>query len=261
MSDKLAVSEFVKRQTADSQFSHFDGGWQALLLLTLQHFDKATPGYRDGVCLVPVPADKFYSAIVQLEDGDLLAGDYTPRQEGEEPRKSVNVVGGKKMQAKSCQIVCYRHDVLAENEEHSCDAEWEIISINASPFEADVEIPMGVGTLIANYFQFSGGTEMKGVDAEQFCQKLKASATFWKDKAHAAPADHGEYYVAIMVQYGSGPVDSDNLSPSTVKFFGHDYVAANRWKEQKALIDETWNVIKCAMPKVGDEYIPFDQEE
>jgi hypothetical protein len=190
--NNIAVSEFVKRQTADSEFSHFSGTWDELRSRTQRNFDAGhtIPGYRDGVVLVnvepgvPEHPGCFYTNIIELQEGDKLAGEYKARQPGEEPRKSTWVIGGKKMPAVSVQVVLYRHDVLAENNEQSCDAEWEIISINANPYEG--EVPMSPGTMIANHFHFNGGTET-GWDNDRFIAELKKSVMFWKNKSHAMP--------------------------------------------------------------------------
>lgn len=181
----IAVSEFVKRQTPNSQFSHYDDCWNKLVFLVEAAWDKHQPGYRDGVVLVPVPPPRFLSAIAILEEGDELVGVFEARQDGEEPRKQT-YVNKKKQQAKSCMIVLYHHDVLAENNEQSCDADWEIISINASPFDEDVEVPMAPSTILANHFQSSGGTAT-GWDAERLEAELKKSFKFWSNKALTRP--------------------------------------------------------------------------
>jgi hypothetical protein len=162
-----------------------------VLKLVEWNFPNAKPGYRNGVVLVPVPTTykeqpAFYSNIVQLKEGDVLAGEFKPRHPGEKPRKSTYVVGGQKMPAKSVEIVLYHKDVLAEGNERSSDADWEIISINASPFEEGMEIPMSPGTLMSNHFQLSGGTATHMTDSD-FVNALRKSVLFWKDKANAAP--------------------------------------------------------------------------
>lgn len=188
---KIGINNFVLRQTPESEFSHFTGTWEELRQRVQRNFDagRVKPGYKDGVLLVelepgvPEHPGCFYTNIVLLKDGDKLEGEYKPRKEGEEPRKSMRVVGGKKMPAESVFAVIYRADVLAEDNEVAV-GDWDIISLNASPFPADVEVPMSVGTLIANHFHFSGGT-VTGMTPEEFEKALKKSAEFWKDKAMA----------------------------------------------------------------------------
>jgi len=182
---KIAVSEFAKRQTKDSPYSYFSGSWGTVLEITEQHFHLALPGYRDGVVLIPVPPHGFYSSVVTLREGDEFAGVYKSRQPGEAPRRQIWVKRAK-APAKSVQIVLYRHDVLVENDEQSCDAEWEIVSINASTDENAVGdvVPKTVGTLLANHFQDSGGTAT-GWTPERLEKELRVSYFYWKDKANA----------------------------------------------------------------------------
>ena len=184
---KIAISNFVRRQTEDSEFSHWTCSDDALLLLIYQNFDNKKAGYRDGVVLVPVPSEGFYSSVVQLKAGDALEGQYKARKEGEKPRKSVFATTRQKMPAKRVDVVLYRHDVLVENNEHSCDADWEVISVNAGPTEHEMPIP--TGALIANHLQLSGGTATNMTDSE-FVALLRKSVEFWSDKAMCCPKDH-----------------------------------------------------------------------
>jgi hypothetical protein len=181
---KIAISDFVRRQTEKSQFSHWTLFDDELIALVESNFSKAKKGYRDGVCLVPVPPKGFYSSVVKLEPGDKLAGVYEARKEGETPRKSVFSVKRNKLPAVSVDIVLYSHETLAENNEQSCDADWEIISINASPTEDEMPIP--TGALIANHLKLSGGTDTKMSDSD-FVALLRKSVEFWSDKALCSP--------------------------------------------------------------------------
>lgn len=185
----IAVSPFVKRQTRDSRFSHFEGDWERLRQLVVEHFGQAKSGYRVGVVLVPVPPEGFFSSVVLLREGDKLSGTFEARQPGEDPRKSIGVVareGQSKLPAKGVDIILYRHDVLAENNEHSCDAEWEIISVNARPTEE--EMPMQPATMMANHFELSGGTAT-GLSDGEFVRQLREAVLYWKDKAMLLPAE------------------------------------------------------------------------
>lgn len=182
--NRFHISNFVRRQTPQSGFSHWEISDEDFLARLHRNFDKAKPGYRDGVCLVPVEPEGFFSGIVQLQEGDKLVGEYVARKAGEDPRKSSYSLTGKKIPAVSVYIVLYRHDVLAENNENETDAEWEVVSVNASPTEDEPPIP--TGALIANHLKLSGGTDTKMSDAE-FVVLLRKSVEFWKDKALACP--------------------------------------------------------------------------
>lgn len=187
---KIHITSFVRRQTPASAFSHWTLSDEELLLQVLANLDKANPGYRDGVILVPVDPAGFHSGIVMLKEGDRMVGEYKARREGETPRKSNYALNGEKIPAKSVYVVLYRHDVLAEKNEHETDADYEIVSVNASP--SDEEAPIPTGALIANHLGLSGGTDTKMTDTE-FVALLRKSMEFWQDKALAAPEHLKKY--------------------------------------------------------------------
>lgn len=180
---KIGISDFVRRQTAESEFTHYEGTFETIRDLALQNFDKAVPGYRDGVCLVPVPPGGFFCGLVTLKEGDELVGTYKARRPGEEPRKEVRVRGGSKTPAKSVMVILYHREVLAEGGEDQTGCDWDIVSINGSPVEEAP--PIAPMTLIANHFQLDGGTAT-GMSPEQFEVALRESVLFWKDKALVA---------------------------------------------------------------------------
>jgi len=171
----IVTNPFTHRQTASSKFAHFEGTWEELEALVQEHFDKAKPGYRDGVVLVPVPPERFMSSIVPVTPDSSLWATFAARRTGEAPFIQVEVRGdATKTQAAAVDVVVYRHDVLAEGSEHSCDADWEIISINARPSEE--EIPMDPVTMARNFLQMEGGTKGK-FSAEDFAKAIVYWAT------------------------------------------------------------------------------------
>jgi hypothetical protein len=177
---------FAARQTLESQFSHWTCSTEELIALVVRNFQKQSQGYREGVILVPVEPEGFFTGLVTLEPGTLLIGHYKARKEGEKPRKSTFAVGANKVPAKSVEIVLYHHDVLAEDGDGESGCEWEIISVNASPTEDETPIPMGA--LIANHLHLSGGTATNMTDSE-FVAQLRISQEFWSDKALACPEE------------------------------------------------------------------------
>lgn len=190
----IHVNSFVKRQTPDSEFSHFTGPWGELVELVEKNLNNYRSGYRRGVILVPVPPTKFMSAIRTLREGDKLTGEFKARAKGEAPRKSVRVAGDKSP-AKSAFIVLYSSNVLAEDgsnelplgpEGPAGEQHWEIISINASPQKGD--IPINPDTLMHNHFGSSGGTATNMTDGK-FVAALKESFLYWKNKELVRPND------------------------------------------------------------------------
>jgi hypothetical protein len=179
----IVANDFVKRQTQESRFSYFGGTWEELENLVIENWENAKPGYRTGVILIEVPGDNFHSSIVELQEGDKLVGEYTPRRKGEPPRKTLNTDSRRKTPAVAVDIVLYSSKTLAEDGDNNLppvDGNWEIISINASIVLGDTPIhPM---VLMHNHFGSIGGTTTHLSDSD-FIGLLERSFRFWKDKA------------------------------------------------------------------------------
>jgi hypothetical protein len=190
MTKTIAMSPFARgRHIKASRFSYFAGSEAEIIRRTLESLgtDKDKQGYKPGVREVSVLPAGFFSGTVLLKGGEKLVGAYKPRREGEAPRKQVGVVGGEKAPAKAVTIILYSHETLAENDEHSCDADFEIVSINATSVEGDE--PMTVGTLLANHFHVEGsndGGTSTGMTDSELVAALQVSFEYWKDKANVA---------------------------------------------------------------------------
>lgn len=189
----IILSDFAKRQTPESRFSHFNGTTEELISRVKLSLLYAIPGYRDGVIRVPInDIEGFFSSTVTLKEGDTFTGVYAPRKPGEMPRKQIGVVGGQKMPAKRVEVILYHRDVLAEGGENTPQADgkfakWEIVSINATP-TLDPE-PMTVGTLLANHLHEAGsndGGTSTGMTDEELVKALRVSFLYWRDKAMIA---------------------------------------------------------------------------
>lgn len=186
----IHVNSFVKRQTPDSEFSHFEGTWDELQELVQSQLllkKKWRRGYRPEVILVDLPPERFMSALRILKEGDQLVGEFKARREGETPRKQIRA-RGPKTRAKAAYVVLYMSQILADDGSNELDPNvddnWEIISINASPF--DGEMPINPITLMHNQFGSDGGTPTD-MDNDEFVWKLEESFNFWKNKELVQP--------------------------------------------------------------------------
>jgi hypothetical protein len=171
---KIAVNEFVKRQVPESRFSHFAGTWDELVALVELHFGEAKPGYKDGILLVPVPPEGFFSGVVELSEDTPLRAEFAARRKGEEPYLQVVAVGGDKLPAKMVEVVLYRHDVLGSDA--STDAEYEIVSVNARPTEEPE--PQTPVAMARNFLELAGGTK-----AEYSAEDFARSIIYWSKRA------------------------------------------------------------------------------
>lgn len=157
----VGINTFVLRQIPESRYSHFDGPIENVAKMAesrLCHEDNVRPGYRDGVMLVEVPPEAFYTSIVPIETVRRFETVFEARQEGEEPVK-VTYAYGPKSPAKHVEVVLYSHEVLEEDGDACTDCDYEIVSINASPYEHPV--PMGGTTRARNVLHEPGGTDVK----------------------------------------------------------------------------------------------------
>ena len=170
----------ASRHTPESRFSHFNGSEQELLNLVFDNFFTGKQGYREGVWLVTVPPERFMSGVVSLSEGDVLQGVFEARREGEIPRKVVTTIGREKLPARHVEIVLYSRATLEEEPGYEASADWEVISINASPIAGPTPLPPTA--LIANHFGMSGGSATS-YTSEQFEAALRESVMFWHDKA------------------------------------------------------------------------------
>lgn len=186
---KVACGNFVKRQTPESGYSHFEGTWQQLERITEGRMQApfVRPGYKEGVILVEMPAHWFRSAIVELNEESRLTANYAPRREGEAPFIRVSAKG-KKQVAKYAQVVLYSRSVLMENNEAETEADWEIVCIKARVTEE--EEPMDPYTMARNFLHLAGGT--KGdFSAEEFAKSI----VYWNN--HCMTTGKSKWYKAI----------------------------------------------------------------
>jgi hypothetical protein len=175
---RIKASKFVKRQHRLSEFSYFDGAWPLVEALAMDNFDNATQGYRDGVLLVPVNPEGFFSAVAPITDDIEFETIFEARREGEKPYKK-SVAYGKKVPAKDVNIILYRKDVLEEDDtdrESLTGADWEIVSVNCSPY--DYDLPMTPSAMARN--QLADTPEGKGGSKADYTGEEFAKAiTFW----------------------------------------------------------------------------------
>jgi hypothetical protein len=187
MNNTVKCGSFVKRQTAESGHSHFEGSWETLekMAANVMRFPHCVrPGYKDGVILVDLDPFLFRSAIVDLDESSKLTANYAPRRPGEAPFIRLSAKG-KKQPAKHASVVLYRKDVLEENNERETDADWEIVCIKART--SDEEEPMDPYTMARNFLHLAGGT--KGdFSAEDFAKSI----VYWNN--HCMTTGHTAWY-------------------------------------------------------------------
>jgi hypothetical protein len=194
MAKLIACGEFVKRQTPESGFSHYEGSWDELETLIGKCIlmpECVRPGYKSGVVLVDVPdlkSHKFYSSIVKVDTDTKLYASYGYRRLDEDGYIRIGTKA-KKQLATHVTCVLYHEDVLAENNERETDAEYEIVAIKARVTEA--EEPMEPYTMARNFLHLKGGT--KGdFSAQQFAESI----VYWNN--HCTTVGQPRWYRGIV---------------------------------------------------------------
>ena len=180
---KVAVNEFVRRQTPGSgkTYSPFLS-FEQIAAHASEQLDKGNfkQGYRDGVIIINADPDytqQFKCPFVKINKDTKLKAKFVFRRKNEEPYIQVRALNGSPLTAGKVQFILYRHDVLAENNEHSTDTEWELISIHALP-EGIEKLPMGPVTMMRNQLELKGGTAAS-YSSEEWAQAVK----FWQNYA------------------------------------------------------------------------------
>jgi len=174
----IGLNAFAIRQTASSKFSHFGGTAEELVALVESHFGAARPGYRDGVLLVRVPPENFFSGVVQVTPETPLRATFEARREGEDAFISVVALGGEKLPARAVDVVLYHRDVLLEDgpDSVSTEAEWEIVSLNARATEGPE--PLTPTAMARNLLGLPGGTT-----AEYSAREFAEAIVYWSSRA------------------------------------------------------------------------------
>lgn len=181
---KVGVNDFVLRQVAGSgktytlKLSFEEIARHAEEQMAEGHFRE---GYRDGVIIVAVDqslVESFVCPFVRIDVNTELKATVVCRREGEEPYIRLRALSGESLPTGKVELILYRQDVLAENNEQSTNAEWELISMHALPEGVD-ELPMGPVTMMRNQLRLPGGTKAsyssdKWAEAVHFWQKYAA---------------------------------------------------------------------------------------
>lgn len=171
---KIVVNPFCRRQTADSRYSHFAGTWDELVELVRNHFS----GSEEKVVAVDVPPEGFFSGVTKLSEGVELKAEFSARRKGEEPYVRITAVGGEKLPASAVQIILYSREALGEDSSDP-EADWEIVSINASASARDGEPePPTPVAMARNLLGMAGGTK-RDYTAEEFARAI----IFWSQHA------------------------------------------------------------------------------
>lgn len=185
----VAVNDFVRRQVKGSGKTYSPNlTFEKVAEYAAECFEDGhfREGYRDGVVIVEAAeemSENFICPFVEIDDTTEFRAEWISRQEGEEPYIQIRAVSGTYLPIWKVEFILYRHDVLAENDEQSSDAEWELISIHALP-EGVKNLPMGPVTMMRNQLELPGGTKAC-YSSEEWAEAVR----FWQRYAVLVPEE------------------------------------------------------------------------
>ncbi|MBL7047796.1 MAG: DUF3228 family protein [Candidatus Marinimicrobia bacterium] len=180
---KVAVNDFVRRQIKGSGKTYSDSlSFNAMAKDAEKQMGNGhyKEGYRDGVRIVTGShslTDQFICPFVKITVNTILVSSVVKRQIGEEAYIQTRAKSGNPLKAGCIEYILYRHDVLLENNEHTTNADWELISIHAIP-EGLEKMPIGFTTMMRNQLELPGGTKAK-YSSEEWAESVK----FWQQFA------------------------------------------------------------------------------
>jgi len=179
----VSVNDFVRRQTQDSMKTYTtDLSFEKIAQHAQRQLKSGNfkQGYRDGVVLVHVDKElihHFICPFVKVTYETKLSATLVRRRPDEQPYIQMRALNGVPLNTGSVDLILYRHDVLAETDEHTSDAYWELISFHAIP-EGIHDMPMGPVTMMRNQLQLTGGTK-----AYYESDNWAESVNFWQGYA------------------------------------------------------------------------------
>jgi hypothetical protein len=164
----IAITDFVRRQTPESRFGHYEGDIEELMLLDDFVIVKDEPDLR---IVSMVDTSKFRSSVVAISSiTQQLKAVISARQEGEDCLVNVTVTG-EKGPARYVELILYSRAALAK-EGIEIDRDWGLVSINCSPgFEPT---PMRPETMARNMLGMKGGTQR-----EYTAKEFADAVWFW----------------------------------------------------------------------------------
>lgn len=181
--ETVSVNDFVRRQSKDSGKSYvIDLSFKEIAQHAQCQLKSGNfkPGYRDGVVIIQV--DKifihhFICPFVKITNETKLNATLVRRRPEETPYIQIRALNGTPLKTGSVDLILYRHDVLAETNEQTSDADWELISFHAIP-EGVHDMPMGPVTMMRNQLQLTGGTKAH-YESDDWAKSVK----FWQEYA------------------------------------------------------------------------------
>lgn len=173
----IGWSKFARHRHQEGMgFSYFSGGSADLFLIIRENWDKRVIGDGaesiDDVCVVPIEhimdIRKFICTTVPVQKDMNLTARVTRRQPKEHYFVKVESEDNPAV-TRFAKVVLYAaHELLKNGGERSCDCDWEIVCVIASPVEKE---PMHPLAMARNMLAKPGGTPRQ-YTAQEFAESV-----------------------------------------------------------------------------------------
>ena len=179
----VGVNNFVFRQTRENLKTYTNKlTYEEIAHHAEEQFIKGffKKGYRDGVIIVNVNKNlinNYICPFTKINDSTKLKATIVRRSKNETFYIQIRALNGEPLKTSSVELILYRNDVLAENNEQTTDLEWELISFHAIP-KGVQNMPMGPVTMMRNQLELIGGTK-----ASYKSEEWAKSVEFWQKYA------------------------------------------------------------------------------
>ena len=169
--------------------SYFRGDDLELVDLIAAHWGERRPGAGrpdlSRVIVVPLPPEKFVSAVISVTGETPLHARFAGRREGETGFIEVRADAAPEPAGHASAVLYSAATLLENGGERSGDCDWEIVAIQASPVADE---PMNPVTMARNFLAEPGGTPCD-YSAREFAEAI----LYWSRHCNALPESELEF--------------------------------------------------------------------
>lgn len=172
----FGINNFFRRQTPESQFSHFTGTDEELIALVELNFPLRKKGNREGAWRIPIALkgmnSEFMSSIKRIDRYSLLTP-YTIESIDGKPIAVFSTIGPKQP-AQYAEIILWSNKLLKSTGEACTEKDYEIVSVRASDVPEQPDHPYELAKNILNNPSFAGT-----VSVSDLCRSI----VYWHEHA------------------------------------------------------------------------------
>lgn len=192
--DEIGVDENIVKKHLDpsAMFTQFTGSKQELQNLIADNWSRGwvseqkAPTEISETWVVPLPPDKFYSGVININEGSELTAEFTKAHSAQGFRKRIRVKSPNKPKADWARAM-----VTVSKKPFAVVANFNVLTLAAGLLEFEgqdpdtFKEPISPQTLMYNRYDSNN----KSHSPEEFDKLLEKAFHYWKNKAMWAPTE------------------------------------------------------------------------